>query len=89
MKEELARRLWKPIFSVATAFVDKPDRNRRSARYSLTNRLLSLYMEKGECRLKLARTRAALDVWLGIIDAIMALDIVGNKELYLPLNYNL
>lgn len=42
-------------------------------------------MEKGESRVKFARRRTALDELVGMIDAMIALDIVENKELCLPM----
>lgn len=50
--------------------------------YSSTNRLFTSFMEKKNSPVKLARRRAALDRWIGLICGKMALMISKQKELY-------
>lgn len=40
-------------------------------------------MEKAESRGMFAKRRALLDVWVGLIDAMIALDSAVDKKLYL------
>lgn len=46
-----------------------------------SNQLLTVYMEKNDSRLKLARRQAALGVWAQIIRAMVDLNPVENEEL--------
>lgn len=50
----------------------------------LPNRLLPSYMAKEYGRVSFAKQRAAWDLSVGIIAAMMAFDISENKELYVP-----
>lgn len=42
------------------------------------------YMGRGHRRVSFAMSRAALDFWVGIVDAMAALDNDQDEELYLP-----
>lgn len=75
--------LWRHFFNVAIRCIGKPDWDRRIARYTSINLLLTSYQEKDETRVKHARRRVALNVCVGIIGAVMALDISRNKDIYL------
>lgn len=57
--------LWRfgnSIFNAILDSIDKPDRNRATARNTSTNLLLTCYMKTGEIRVKFAKRRAPLDV---------------------------
>lgn len=52
--------------------------------YTSINQFLKLYMEESESRVTCANKRATLNVWLGVISAILSLHIAENKKCYLP-----
>lgn len=52
-----------PIFSAVVESIEKAERDQKTVHYTSTNQLLTSYMEKGEFRVKFARTEAALHVW--------------------------
>lgn len=83
-KEESVRRLWNLILNSAGSSMEKTDTDWKIARYTSSNHFLTSYMQMGESGVQFARKWAALDVWNGIIGAIMAWSITGDEELYLP-----
>lgn len=83
LKEESARRFWNPIFIADVESMNIPSRIWGTARYTSTNQIMTSYMEKRESWASCSGWRVALDVLLRIIGAIMALEIAGNKKIYL------
>lgn len=73
-----------PQLSYCRESYNIPDRDGRIARYTSTNKLLTLYTEKSERRFKFAGRQTALDVCERTTDAIMNLEITPNNELELP-----
>lgn len=71
-----------PIFNSVVASIDKPDRHKKIACYTSTNQILTSYIEKGEIQVKSARRKAAFDVWLRILCAILSLNNAGDEELH-------
>lgn len=83
VEEEVGPAFVEPIFNTAADFIHESDWDREIARYTSTNRLSASYMEKSESRTKFAERYAALNVWVELISAVMALDITGNKKHHL------
>lgn len=71
--------LWVPIYNAAVERIDQPDRIQVIPPYHSANRFLTLYMEKAESRVQSAKWWAALDMLVGTISAMMALDIGWHK----------
>lgn len=84
LKKESVRRLWSSIFYAAIESTDKSNKYREITRYKPINQLLKSYMEKTEEQVKFARRVAALNVWVRIFGAIVALNIAESEEHYLP-----
>lgn len=86
-KENLEkRRAWplsNSIVNSTVQYIDSTDRDRRIAHYTLKHLLLTSYLEKRESRVKFSRSRAALDVLVEMIDAMIILDRATDEELYL------
>lgn len=53
-------------------------------RQTSTNLLLALYMVKGSHLVTFTRKRPPLYMWVWIINYMIALDVLGNEESYLP-----
>lgn len=84
LKQESPRCLWKSIFIAAVDFINKPDRDRGTARYVSRSRLRVSYKKKGESIVKLASRRAALDICVDIISSMVASDVADNHLIYFP-----
>lgn len=69
-------------FNAAKESIHNSDRGKSTARNASRNDSITSYME-GEIRVKFARTRAILDVLLGIVGTTTELDSVGEKNLHL------
>lgn len=72
------------MLNTAAEYIDKPDKERCPTHHTSGNRLVPSYIEKGDCRVRFAINRSTLDVIVGIIGAIVVLDIAGNEDLYIP-----
>lgn len=81
LREASARRLCCRIGITAVESSNKPKEVRGTARYALIKQLLTLNINRRKSRVKFARRRIALDVWVGIISIILALGIAGKEEL--------
>lgn len=80
-----ARRLWNPVTTPAVNVTNKVVRVREATGLTSTIQLLTSYIENSESRLKLARRRLDMDVWLGITVATVVLDISENDEFCRPI----
>lgn len=69
-----------PILNAGLEYMDNQKRDRGIAPYLPATQLLTSYMENGESRLKFAKRQAALDLWVGVFGAIMALNITGREN---------
>lgn len=62
----------------------KKDRDIGIERYSSTNELFLEYMEASSGRVRIARRRAELEVWLGWIGTALNLGSTEEEEVWIP-----
>lgn len=84
MKERLVRPSWRPVTNTAAVSIAKPDRDFETARYLFTDRLLASHMEVDDSHIAFARRRAALEVWVKMIDTMLVSDCSGLEKLCVP-----
>lgn len=86
LKNKSARRFGSLIINAAAESINKPERDQQVVRYASTNQLLTSCSEKGDSRVKFARSPASLELWLELPGAETGLESAGDEEVYLPLN---
>lgn len=83
-KGRIGQRLCNPTIYAIVNSIDQPDWDRATGCYTSACWLLTWSVESVESRLTFARGQATLDVWVGMVGAIMVLDIGGSEECCLP-----
>lgn len=73
------------FYNAAVKSIGKPGREEMVASCMSTNWLLAIGMEKDYSRLKSARRRTALNIWVEMICATIEFDMAANEELHLTL----
>lgn len=79
LKEESEHSFMESIFDADMKSIDKPNGYSLIARYTSTNRILSLYMVKDERQVEQEQMRASLDVRLEITAVIKAFAVLETK----------
>lgn len=83
LRDEGNRDLWSPIINAGEERDDEEARNKGAARYTSMPKLLMEEFEKEE-HMWVARCRALLDVWLGMLALLLNIDENGRHALWMP-----
>lgn len=83
LRDEEERKDWNPIVNSGDEPTDKNQRDMGVGRYATTNKFLMKTMETKH-NVELARRRAFLDVWIGLVVSQMNLDANGRFEAFIP-----
>lgn len=81
MEEESAWRFWYAILQAVVESAVAPNRDRRVTQYTLRDPLLTIYIEKGQSDLKVAKRWDAFNVSVRIVGSTMHVDTAGYEEL--------
>ena len=84
LKNEDQRTLWNPIIGIGEQEGDKDNRDQGIARYASTLRLLYDEVERSADTVWVAKSRAHLDVWLGLLCTLLQVHRSDGNRLYLP-----
>lgn len=75
---------WNLICKETVVSIDKPERERRIARYTSRDLFFTSCVKKSESRIRCVKCRAVLNVREEMTGISKVLDMTGDEQLYLP-----